>query len=1125
MRQRDGVCIVETGGLPHGPISEEKVRNPDSRSPAFGGFVRTVIIPMRILLLLCALVFTAAANAAPRPIRVLFLGHEDTKVHNSSANAALLMEKFGRDAIYFDYSATPECLNRETLSHYDALMLYANHEKITPDQFSALSAFVESGRGFLPIHCASACFGNEPRFIAMVGGRFKTHGTGVFKATIVDKAHPIMQGVKEYETWDETYVHDQNNAQGRKLLAERVEGAAREPWTWVREQGKGRVFYTASGHDTRTWGNADFQLMLRNAILWSVGDAVKRDWQAYLTQREPEKREPNPNVANYEKRSPPVTFQQPFSVKGSMERTQVPADMRLELFAGEPNIMKPIALAWDERGRCWVAETADYPHGVKPNGQGNDRIVICEDTNGDGRADKFTVFADKLNIPTSIVLVNGGAIVAQPPRFLFLKDTNGDDKADVRQDVITGWGIGDTHAQANNLHYGYDNWLHGCVGYSGFKGNVGGKDLGFGQGTYRFKADGSALEFLHQFSNNSWGQSQNAAGDDFGGTANNAPIFFGGIPATVGSPGVRVMTAKKINVEDKAHAITPNYRQVDVFGGYTAAAGSAFIYSANLPPRLQGMAMVTEPTMKLISLMNVQPQGAGYVAKDGFNLLASSDEWMSPVFAEVGPDGAVWVADWQNFIIQHNPTPSAARGGYDAKTGPGGAHENPLRDHARGRIYRVVWEQAKAPAIRSLKGAATLDLVKALGSDSQFWRLTAQRLLVEGKKVDAAPSLKAIIAADSGNIAAIHALWTLHGLGALDAATQKTALASKDPVLRRNAVRTLGTDAAAAALFAAANVAGDPDPATRLAALVKLSELPTTPEISAAAGELRSDGKNNTDEWLREAMKIVARKHGVTTPGGVEGPNLLQNPSFEMVDGKLPKDWKLRHYNGKADWDVASGPGASHSGKQSLHVKSDTGADTSIYFEVPVAPDTDYVLGGWVRTRGVSGALGALFNVHLTEFQTKAVSGNSEWTRVDTTFNSGNRTSVSVNVLFGGYGQSKGEAWFDDVELKVPGSAPAGDEKLLKGDAKRGELVFFKHPAAACVLCHALKGQGSTVGPPLDGIATKFTAAYITESLVEPGKVLAKGYEALGASPMPPMGLVLKPQELEDVKAFLQTLK
>jgi hypothetical protein len=102
--------------------------------------------------------------------------------------------------------------------------------------------------------------------------------------------------------------------------------------------------------------------------------------------------------------------------------------------------------------------------------------------------------------------------------------------ADVREEIMTGWGIGDTHAQASNLHYGYDNWLHGSVGYSGFAGEVGGKRHEFRMGTYRFKADGSAIEFLHQFTNNTWAQSQNDAGDNFGGTANGAPIFFGGIP-------------------------------------------------------------------------------------------------------------------------------------------------------------------------------------------------------------------------------------------------------------------------------------------------------------------------------------------------------------------------------------------------------------------------------------------------------------------------------------------------------------------------------------------------------------------------------------------------------------------
>ena len=860
---------------------------------------------------------------------------------------------------------------------------------------------------------------------------------------------------------------------------------------------------------------------LRNQLIATLPAARKKEWEAFVAQREAEKREANPNVANYEKRPEPVTFQHPFSVRGSMERTQTAPDLHLELFASEPDIEKPIALAWDERGRCWVAETSDYPHGVSSTGEGHDRIKICEDTNGDGKADKFTVFADKLNIPTSLVFTRGGLLVAQPPRFLFLKDTDGDDKADVREVLMEGWGIGDTHAQANSLHYGYDNWLYGCVGYSGFDGTVGGKRQKFGMGTYRFKPDGSALEFLHQFSNNSWGHSVNRAGDQFGGTANGAPIFYGGIPQSVCPPGAQYQTAKKINVEPKVHAITPNYRQVDVFGGYTAAAGSAFIESANLPPRLQGQAMVCEPTMKTISLMDVQPEGAGYVAKDGFNLVASSDEWMSPVFAEVGPDGAAWFADWQNFIIQHNPTPSVSRGGYAAKTGVGGAHENPLRDHSRGRIYRVVWNQAKKPAITRLDPANSAQLVDALGSDNQFWRLTAQRLLVDGRKLDAVPALKTRALDKSASIAVVHALWTLKGLGQLDEATHRAVLASTDPVARRNAVRALDADAAGAKLLFASGTVSDADLHTRLAAMVKLAELPTTPEIKTLVAGLARDPIVTGDEWLAEASRLLIRKHEAIL--FKEGPNLLPNPGFEVVGDKgLPEGWTRRDYgnptgNAGAQWEVVSGK--AHSGERALRCISRDQADTSLFADVKLKPNAEYHLSAWIKTHGFSGK--ARLNDHIGRSETKSNSKReSDWSEVDVTFRANAEGKASINVLHVG----KGDSYFDDVKLTemLPLTDP---NAAIAGDAKRGEEIFFKHQVVACVLCHQLKGQGSTVGPALDGLASRATPEVIKESLLEPNKVLAKGYEALGASPMPPMGLVLKPQELEDVKAYLQTLK
>lgn len=860
---------------------------------------------------------------------------------------------------------------------------------------------------------------------------------------------------------------------------------------------------------------------VRTALLTGLSAARRADWEKFLAQREPEKREPRPTIANYERRPEPVSFQHPMSVKASMERTQVPADLRLQLFASEPQIGKPIAFAWDERGRCWVAETHDYPHDVRPDGQGRDLIRICEDTDGDGKADKFTVFADKLNIPTSLVFVNGGIIASQPPRFLFLKDTDGDDKADVRQEILTGWGIGDTHAQANSLHYGHDNWLYGCVGYSGFNGEVGGVRKQFAQGTYRFKADGSALEFLHQFSNNSWGHGANEFGDQFGGTANNAPIFFGGIPATIVPKGLRAMTAKRINAVDKCHTITPNFRQVDVFGGFTAAAGSAFIHSGNLPARLQGKAMVCEPTMKNIALMDIQRDGAGYVAKDGFNLVASSDEWMSPVFAEVGPDGAVWFADFQNFIIQHNPTPSAGRGGYDAKTGVGGAHENPLRDHARGRIYRVVWEQAKKPAIASLKGAATPQLVAALSDDNQFWRLTAQRLLVEGKKTDAVPALKQVVT-NTAPVASLHALWTLHGLGQLDDRTHVAGLLHADAAVRRNATRALGKDDRAQKLFFSAGVVSDPDALTKLAAFVKLAEFSDNKPIRTVVASIARNPTHKSDEWLVDATRILARLHGADLYR--EGPNLLPNPGFEAVgsDG-LPEGWKRRDYNRSegtrnAEWTVVSGDKNFHGGKNAVRCVTRGDADTSLYADVTLKTNTLYRLAGWVKTHALRGKVS--FNDHIGRAETETVRRReSDWTEVEVVFNSGSRTRSSINVLH----VAVGDGYFDDVRL-VELLPTEEESKPVVADAKRGAELFHKHPAA-CVLCHQLKGVGSTVGPALDGIATRATAAYIRESLLEPSKVLAKGFEQYKISPMPPMGDIFSPQELADIQAFVLTLK
>src|SRR5262249_17816937 len=159
----------------------------------------------------------------------------------------------------------------------------------------------------------------------------------------------------------------------------------------------------------------------------------------------------------------------------------------------EPDIVKPIAINWDDRGRAWIAETVDYPNDLQPSGQGHDRIKICEDTDGDGKADRFTIFAEGLSIPTRLVHAAGGLIAAQAPDLLFLQDTDGDDRADVRKVLFTGWGTRDTHSGPSSMRLGAGGWIYLTVGYSGFDGNVGGEHLSFKQAVLRLRPDGSKL--------------------------------------------------------------------------------------------------------------------------------------------------------------------------------------------------------------------------------------------------------------------------------------------------------------------------------------------------------------------------------------------------------------------------------------------------------------------------------------------------------------------------------------------------------------------------------------------------------------------------------------------------------
>lgn len=816
----------------------------------------------------------------PRRAEVLFLGNV-SKHHDSGKYAPWLAIATFKSGINITYTTDVKDLNTENLEKYDGLIIYANHDTISLSQESALKNFVESGKGLIPLHSASGCFKNSEWYIKTIGGQFLSHGNGPFTAIITNKSHPVTKDLAEFETTDETYVHQKINPD-MTVLMERIDGAKKEPYTWVRKQGKGRVFYTAYGHNDITWKKSEFLKLVENGILWAIGDRVKGQVAALKI---PEVDIYADTLSNFTARHLVPKIQEGLTPEESMKLIQVPADFDIKLFAAEPDITNPIAMSWDERGRLWIVESVDYPNTfIETDGASNDRIKICEDTNGDGKADKFTVFADNLNIPTSMVFARGGVIVSMAPNFVFLKDTNGDDKADIRETILTGFGKNDTHAGPSNLQYGFDNKIWGVLGYSGFNGNINGNNVRFAQAVYRVNTDGKNLEYLASTSNNTWGLGFSEDNNVFISTANNTHSAYYSMPGKYmqrGLPGNNIQAVQKLDGHYDVHAMTPNLRQVDVVGGFTSAAGHHLYTARNFPKEYWNrIALICEPTVRLIHNAIIEPKGAGFTERDGWNLLASSDEWVGPVQAQVGPDGAVWVADWYNFVIQHNTfVPRQAPTEVilpltlaDQKRGQGNALATNLRDLDRGRVYRVVYKKGKTYTPVKLSANDVPSLLAALESDNMFWRITAQRLLVESKNQSALPGLYKIInnqkVDEIGlNGPAIHALWILQGLGALNGsnaeALQVVAKAFLHPAsgVRKAAVEVLPNNQHAIDAIQKSGLINDPNLNVRKSVLLAIAAMPPSGELGKLLYEASKNPENEKDEWLAKALFAAAITH------------------------------------------------------------------------------------------------------------------------------------------------------------------------------------------------------------------------------------------------------------------------
>ena len=252
-----------------------------------------------------------------------------------------------------------------------------------------------------------------------------------------------------------------------------------------------------------------------------------------------------------------------------------------------------------------------------------------------------------------------------------------------------------------------------------------------------------------------------------------------------------------------------------------------------------------------------------------------------------------------------------------------------------------MWNRAPKSRIDSLADASAADLANAVGDANQFWRITAQRLIVDGKKLDTVDALKARVA--NGDIGGIHALWALHGLGQLDGDTHRAAMLCPDPVLRRNAVRALPQSEAGATLLFESAVINDADLTTRLAAFVALAGFPTSDPLKSAVKNLLTKRENQQDEWLSAALNAAAAKHGVEGFDASRfepGPNLLTNA-----------EWTPRSYGGGAgDAEHSKPAGEGVEGSDCLKIVAMRGVDTSFHTYIDVKSNTHYRMSAKIKT-------------------------------------------------------------------------------------------------------------------------------------------------------------------------------
>ncbi len=535
---------------------------------------------------------------------------------------------------------------------------------------------------------------------------------------------------------------------------------------------------------------------------------------------------------------------------------KVEPGFRVEAVISEPAIVSPVAMDIDEDGRWWVVENRGYPLNIDKVG----RIKVLEDTNGDGVPDKSTLFADQLVLPTGIMRWKKGVLVTDAPDLLYLEDTDGDGRADVRRPVLTGFPFTNPQHTVNSPVYGLDNWIY--IAHESpttaiiFADKFGDRGSGVrfadkpasvlsdrGRNV-RLQPDTGRLEALSGPSQ--FGQAFDEYGHQF--VLNNTFHSRHEVIAArylKRNPDLPLATSVQ-NISDhgmpaKVFPLVARQRveMLTNVGEFTSACGILYYLGGSFPETFRQSALVAEPAHNLVHRDRIVPSGATFLAKrtqEGAEFIASADPWFRPVNFYTGPDGAIYMLDYYRLAIEHPEWMAASVKPAELNAGS-----------EMGRIYRIVPESRTMEPVKSLRlgSASTPDLVNLLNHRNVWWRRTAQRLLMDRKLADAAPLVAKQL--DSPNAATrVHALWTLDGLGKLEDAAIVKAL--RDPVagVREIAIQLAEPKRLPDVLA----LAGDPDERVRFQLLCTLGFYDTA-EARAARDKLLFAGIE--DRWMQVA--------------------------------------------------------------------------------------------------------------------------------------------------------------------------------------------------------------------------------------------------------------------------------